>query len=413
MVEEVSLDKVKHFILEKQGLRTNNSDDNILDVVKRIHNVQIDSIAVVGRSQDLIIYNRFKEYKEKAIWKLQKEGKIFECYSHALCLIPIEDYSFYAWTIDYRYNNPGNWTKSWLKENRRIVDQVYNYIKKNGVTCSNDFKNATVVRRAGWGVTKGENVALKILFHTGKLLISYRKGFQRYYDLTERVLPPAINSEPLKKEFLLNHLLKIIFSALGIASSTEFQYYLGKKFPKILWDGKKFNIKKFLETCVKEGILEQIIVTGLKDNYYILENECDQLSNQSIEIEQDLPVKLLSPFDNITRDRYFPKKIWNFDYKFEAYVPKAKRKFGFFCLPLLDNYDLIGFIDAKAHRKEKKLELISIYINKKMRGNLLYRLAKGVQNFAQFHDCSEILVENFYPKNLKEALTEELKLLRN
>lgn len=411
--EEVSLDKVRHFILEKQGLRNNKSENNILNIIKRIHNVQIDTISVVARSQDLILYNRLKNYKEKTIWDLQKNKKIFEYFSHALCLMPIEDYPLYAWTIYYRQNNPGNWTNNWLKENSSIVDRVYEYIKKNGATCSKDFKNATKVRREGWGETKGENLALKHLFHIGKLLISYRKGFQRYYDLTERVLPPSISSEPLDKEDLPQQLLKIIFSALGIASSTEFQYYMGKKFPKILWDGKKININNFLINSVKEGFLEQLSVSSLKDSYFILEDMYDQLISQSIKVEQDLPVKLLSPFDNITRDRYFPKKVWNFDYKFEAYVPKLKREFGFFCLPLLDNYDLIGFIDAKAHRKEKKLELISIYINKDMKGNFLYRLVKGLDNFAQFHNCSEIVVGNIYPKNLKEPLIEELKLLHS
>ena len=406
--EEISLEKVKHFILEKQGLRNNNSEDNILRVIKRIHNVQIDTISVVARSQDLILYNRLNNYKEKDIWDLQKKKKVFEYFSHALCLMPIEEYPLYIWSLEYRSNNPGNWTKNWLKENQKIVDKVYDYVKISGVTCSKDFKNTTTVRREGWWVLKGENLALKHLFHTGKLLISYRKGFQRYYDLTERVLPPGISSEAMDKEEIPKHLSKIIFSALGVASSKEFQFYLGKIFPRILWEGKKLNIESFLDNYVKEGIIEQITIPGLNDNYYILESEYDHFSNQSIIIEQDLPVKLLSPFDNITRDRYFPKNIWNFDYKFEAYVPKTKREFGFFCLPLLDNYELIGFTDVKTHRKEKKLELISIYINNEVNKNFLFRLASGVKNFAQFHNCSEIIVGNIYPKNLKETLMEEL-----
>ena len=128
--EDVSLDKVRHFILERQGLRNNKSENNILNIIKRIHNVQIDTISVVARSQDLILYNRLKNYKEKTIWDLQKNKKIFEYFSHALCLMPIEDYPLYAWTIYYRQNNPGNLNNNWLKENSSIVDRVYEYIKK-------------------------------------------------------------------------------------------------------------------------------------------------------------------------------------------------------------------------------------------------------------------------------------------
>lgn len=411
MAEKISVDQVKKFILDKQGLRTENPPQSTLDLIKKIHNVQIDTISVVARSQDLILHNRILDYKEKDIWKLEREKKLFEYFSHKLCLIPMEEYPFYKWIVEYRSKNPGNWTKNWVKENKKIVDYVYDYIKKHGETCSSDFKSNNKAKREGWWEVKAENIALKFLFHSGKLLISYRKGFQRYYDLAERVIPSKLNSESMDKTELPKYLLTTILSALGIVSTNEIFNYLGNVFPKIAWNRQKQDVNNFLNNYVKDGILRPINIHNFKDKYYILAKEFDQLINQDVEIKKDLPVKLLSPFDNIIRDRHFPKNIWDFDYKLEAYVPKIKRSLGFFCLPILDNYELIGLVDAKVYRKEKKLELISVYVNKEIDSNFIFRFAKGVQNFSQFHKCSEITLGNVYPNKLKDSIFREINQL--
>ncbi len=409
MAENISVEKVQKFILEKQGLKTKNSGKSILDIIKMIHNVQIDTISVVARSHDLILYNRLPAYKEKDIWELERDKKLFEYYSHALCLIPIEEFPFYLWIFEHIRENPGNWTKNWIKDNRKTVDHVFDYIKKHGETSSSDFKQSRKSEKGGWGNIKAENMALKYLFDSGKLLISFRKGFQRYYDLTERVLPANIGTEPLEKSELPSYILNIILTGLGVVSSNEMVSYLGRIFPRIVWKGKKQGVNEFLNTCVKEGLLRTINVQDLKDPYYVLESEYNSLASEDPEIPHDVPVKLLSPFDNIIRDRYFSKNIWEFDYKFEAYVAKAKRQFGFFCLPILDIHDLVGFVDVKAHRKDKKLELISGYINKEVDTNFTYRFAKGVKLFAHFHNCSEITIGSFYPKKMKENLLKEIK----
>jgi uncharacterized protein YcaQ len=408
MAEIIPVEKVQKFILEKQGLRTERSVNSTLDLIKKIHNVQIDTISVVARSQDLTVYNRFPEYKEKDIWKLEQDKKLFEFYSHRLCLMPIEEFPFYLWIFDHFRKNLGTWTKNWASKNTKIIDHVYTFIKKHGETASSDFKSKNKAERGGWGEIKSENLALKYLFHTGKLLISFRKGFQRYYDLTERILPANISSEPMEKNELSIHMLNSILKGLGVVSLNEILNYLGKDFPKIIWDGKKQSMIDFLEDSVKDGLLMRINIQSLKDPFYTLESEYDELISQIIEPNPEFPVKLLTPFDNIIRDRYYPKTIWNFDYKFEAYVPKAKRQFGFFCLPILDNYDLVGFIDVKAHRKDKRLELISGYLNKEIDHNFTNRLERGIHDFAQFHGCIDVSIGKFHPNEIKVNLSKEL-----
>lgn len=409
MDDTFSVTQIRKFILANQSLRIKNQIISPLELLKKIHNIQIDTISVVARSHDLTLFNRLSNYREKDIWKLEKEGKIFEYFSHSLCFLPIEEYPFYMWIIDYMSKNPGEWTKNWIKDNQRVIDRVYNEVKKAGPICSSDFKNTTKVKREGWWEIKAENIALKYLFHTGKLLVSHRKGFQRYYDLPERVIPPNIDSEHMVKEEIPFHMLNVILNALGVVSVAEIQNYIGNIFPKLIWDNKKELINEFLVESENKGIITRIEIKDLENEYYLIENEYNDFKKTLNDNDDKLPVKLLSPFDNIIRDRYYPKKMWNFDYTFEAYLPKTKRQFGFYLLPILDNCELIGNIDVKVFRKEKKLDLISIYIEKDLDDNLLTRLVEGIINFAKFNNCDKIALSQIYPQNIKKMLIPEIE----
>ena len=130
---EVSSDTARRFVLDIQGLRTERPSKSVVSVTKRIHSIQVDTISVVSRSHNLIVFNRFPAYKEGSIWEYEKQGKLFEYWSHAMCLMPIESYPFYAWRGKFY---PGPRGKKWSLENKDTIQQVYKYVKKNGVTNS-------------------------------------------------------------------------------------------------------------------------------------------------------------------------------------------------------------------------------------------------------------------------------------
>ena len=101
---EITRKAARKFIIEEQGLGKSNSFENVLDVARKIHNIQIDTISVVARSHDLILFNRLENYQEKEVWKWLKEKKLFEFWSHAMCLMPFEEYPFYAWKMKHHQN---------------------------------------------------------------------------------------------------------------------------------------------------------------------------------------------------------------------------------------------------------------------------------------------------------------------
>ncbi len=209
---EVSLDDAKRLVLDVQGLRTNNSCKSAVEVAHRIHSIQIDTISVVSRSHNLITFNRFSEYKDGSIWDYEKKGELFEYWSHAMCMMPIEAYPFYAWRRKF-YPSPRD--KKWAIGHKDTIDQVYRHVKKDGATNSASIGEKNP-ESTGWWDWKVEKRSLEYLYTVGKLMVAYRKGFQKYYDLTERVLPGHISTEPLTDEEAADFIVDTTLGSLGI-----------------------------------------------------------------------------------------------------------------------------------------------------------------------------------------------------
>ncbi|MGC9779634.1 MAG: winged helix-turn-helix domain-containing protein [Candidatus Heimdallarchaeota archaeon] len=405
---EISQEQAQNFILEKQGLRTKSPSKSIMDVVRRIHNIQIDTISVVARSHDLTLFNRLPNYQEKEVWKYIKDRKLFEYWSHARCLIPIEDYSFYAWKMEYLEDNISNWWNKWVVGNKQMINDVYKYIKKNGTACSADFKREEGKESQGWWDWTDEKRAMEYLFRIGKLMIDYRKGFQRYYDLTERVLPPSIDNEPMVKDELPYFMVNTIFSSIGLGNFEEMRFYLGASHVKFLWNNKREKITQFLDECIKEGILESVQVEGIDSIHFVLSKEANKLVNESDDLSKQ-PLKFLSPFDNLIRERNYPSKIWKFDYKLEAFTPEKQRIYGYYVLPILDNNKLIGRADIKAHRKDCLLEIKALYLeDKPIDDSFIDRFHSGLKLFADFHNCNSLKINRISPASLKNRIPQSL-----
>ncbi|HUU77928.1 MAG TPA: crosslink repair DNA glycosylase YcaQ family protein [candidate division Zixibacteria bacterium] len=409
---EITKNEARKFILNRLGLRTNSSFSSVLDVVKQIHNIQIDTISVVARAQDLTIFNRMLGYQEKNVWKHLKERELLEFWSHAICLMQIEEYPFYLWRIDYHTKHKSSWWKHWENKCKHIIDRIYNYVKTNGPTKSADFKQKEIRKSTGWWDWKEEKIALEMLFHTGRLLIAYRENFQRYYDLPENVIPSNVSTEKLSLEEVPQHLINIVFSSLGIASVEEIKHYTGQSFSRELWKNNVGKIEAFLDNYVKEDILLEVNVNELENKHYMLAKYNSELKESQKFNFNRVPVKFLTPFDNIIRERSFVQKFWDFDYRIEAYTPVDKRQYGYFSLPILDKYHFIGISDMKVHRKDQMLELKSLFFEKDFKNDdgFIDRFITGLTLFKDFHGCNEIIINHCnYPKllmEIKEQLTE-------
>jgi uncharacterized protein YcaQ len=405
---QVSLEGARAFILDTLGLRTERPCESILDVARRIHNIQIDTISVVSHSHDLIVFNRWPGYKEGEVWKAQQEKQLLEWWSHGMCFIPMDSYPFIAWRV--RFDDDSSWgsLRKWGRENRALVQEVYNHVKREGPT-----KSASLGQREqksdGWWDWKVEKMALEYLFLRGRLLVAYRDDFQKHYDLSERVLPAGIDSEPLSDDEAAEFLATTSIGSLGLASQMDLRTYLGRLPPRRLWGGRRRAIEGYLECLEKEGIVQEVSIVGVRDRYFALAGQTDKLQESPLQ-DDDAPVKLLTPFDNLVRERHYPRSLWNFDYTIECYTPADKRKYGYFSLPLLDRDQLVGRVDAKMHRTEKLLELKAVHLDHDFwkTGKGLERLANGIAGFARFHEAENVVVVRANPASAKKLLQDAL-----
>jgi len=163
---EVSQEQAQRFILDVQGLRTEKPSKTILKVAKRIHNIQIDTISVVTRSHDLTTFCRLPSYKEGEVWGLERRGKLFEFWSHAMCLVPMESFPFYAWKMEQLGKQTTGWMVEWGVKNKDTVEAVYRHVKKNGPTQSASL-GARKKGSNGWWEWKAEKRTLEHLFTVG------------------------------------------------------------------------------------------------------------------------------------------------------------------------------------------------------------------------------------------------------
>ncbi|MHA1960626.1 MAG: winged helix-turn-helix domain-containing protein [Candidatus Thorarchaeota archaeon] len=402
---EASLEEVRRLVLDSQGLRTDDKCKSVMDVAHRIHNIQIDTISVVSRSHNLTTFNRFEDYLEGEVWESQRKGELFEFWSHALCLMPMESYPFYAWKVGLYRTLKDEWMVRWGLENKETVDAVLDYAKKNGPVSSSSFENKRE-KRSGWWDWKAEKRALEYLHLIGHLLVAHRQGFHKQYDLTERVLPPGLDSEPMPEKEIPLYLAKTLLSSQGVACAKDLRHYFGWITMKTLWDGKTKNMENFLVDLSREGVVDEVSIDSIKDRFFVLSENAEKLLGNQAPQKEDDPVKFLSPFDNIIRERHFPEKLWQFEYKLESYVPADKRKFGYYVLPILDGVDLVGRTDAKVHRKVGLLEVKSLFLEtdfwKEPEGIL--RFANGLKQFADFHDCSDIKLGKVSPRGAKSQV---------
>lgn len=371
--------------------------------------VQIDTISVVARSHDLILYNRVPKYRADEIWEWEKKGRLFEYWSHMMCMMPIEAYPYCTWAMTKYTDKTWGSMGRWAAQNKQLIDAVYSKIKKSGPMSSADFGGRSE-KSSGWWDWKDEKTALEWLYYRGRLMVAYRETFQKYYDLTERVLPANISAEPMAEEDVPLFVVKTTLSSLGIASSEDVRLYLGRFPAHVLWNGRKIEIEKYLDTLQKEGTVEELAISGIKPRFFALRSSIRELKKCSSESEYNDAVKLLSPFDNVVRERHLPKMLWGFDYRIEAFVPPAKRILGYYVLPILDGSRLVGGIDAKAHRKEGILELKSLYLDgsaEKQEG-FPDRLAGGLKSFADFHGCDRLKLGFVRPRKAKDIIEDAL-----
>lgn len=358
--------------------------------------VQIDTISVVERAHHHVLHSRVPAFEPAMTHQLLLDRDIFEYWSHAAAFLPIADFRF---SLPYKHAIKSGQTHWYKTRDEKLMNELLARIRADGPLRSRELETNTT-KRAGWWDWKPAKKALEQLYMQGDLMVSDRAGFQKTYDLTERVLPSHVNSHmPGMQEFAA-HIVDQQLRCHGLVSLKGLTYLR-----------RNAELRKAVKALVNERLaqrtLEQVQVSS--GEVFImetgaLERPVPRLNNRLL---------ILSPFDNCVIQRQRLKTLFQYDYQIECYVPADKRQYGYFCLPLLYRAEFIGRMDCKAHRKNSHLEIKSLYLEQHdfNEDSVITAFADAIRQFCHFQQCDSVSVTNAYPKHLTQRLHSVLQPL--
>lgn len=390
-MNKISLAEARSISIAAQGLFHNNSwkgKAGALRAIEHLGYVQIDTLSVIVRAHQHTLWSRCEGYQEQYINQLMKEKRVFEYWSHAASYLPIQDYKF---TLG-RKSLYANGKSHWFGQDSQMKKFVLERITQEGPLRSRDF--AHLSNSPGqWYAWKPAKQALEQLFMEGKLMVVMRKGFQKLYDLTERVLPKSIDTTMPSEDEAAQHLILKAVAAHGVITESEIGYlrgYAKKAIPK--------NIKYLL----KEGAISAFKVGSLPHIYYGRPEYDHMLPSENTKAE----VHILSPFDNFVIQRKRLQMLFAWEYTLECYTPEPKRQFGYFCLPILYGERLVARIDPKADPANKTFYIKRFHADPdwKLTEAFALTFAKKLWAFAAFNGCVKIEAGSDLPAMVRKEL---------
>lgn len=347
--------------------------------------VQIDTLSVVMRAHHHVLWTRVNNYKETQLTELMREKKIFEYWGHAAAFLPMHDFRFsMPRKMAFR-----NGDKHWFEKNKKMIRFVLDRIKAEGPLKAKDFE--TDKKRGSWFDWKPAKQALEQLFQEGYLMVSERAGFQKIYDITERVLPANVDtSVPDTREYA-TYLVEQALRAQGLISARDAAY---------LRKGVLKPVTTILREMADAQQLVPVQLAGINETYWISPERLERKPAAQKKL------RLLSPFDSSLIQRQRLQRFFGYDFMIECYLPEPKRKYGYFCLPILYGEQFIGRFDPKADRATGVFHVKSLHIENKPADAEKFNkaLVTELRRFATHHGCTEIRYEKAVPAALRKKL---------
>lgn len=302
--------------------------------------VQIDTINVIERSHHHILYTRIPNYRRADLRQAQTGDKsVFEYWTHALSYVPTRDLRFFLTDMKLHTAAPNRW---YADANPEDLRRILRMIRKDGPISIRDIDDEPVEKDHPWASRKPSKRVLQMGFYNGDLAISERNGMVKTYELMERhfgwTRRPRAASEKQVTEYVLDRALR----AQGLVSLDSVNY---------LDNRRKAATKALIESRLKRKLLVPVEVEGIdKPEFFATPETLDTLPEPVAPLTH-----ILSPFDPLIIQRKRTGALFGYDHVFEAYVPKAKRQFGYFTLPVLVGEDIVAALDLKTDRAARKL----------------------------------------------------------
>jgi uncharacterized protein len=308
--------------------------------IEHLGYVQIDTINVIERCHHHILYTRIPAYERAHLARAQSVDKsVFEYWTHALSYVPVRDLRFFLRAMKERSERPHAWFGAVGEaELRRVVARI----RRDGPLTIRDIEDDELVDKDhAWASRKPSKRALQVAFYAGILTISARSGMLKTYELMDRHFGWEKRPRPATERQVAEYLLDRALRAQGMISLDSVCHLDAKRKPAI---------RRLIESRLRRKALVPVALEGSKAEHWARPETLDALPPPAASL-----VHVLSPFDPLIIQRKRLKLFFDYDHLFEAYVPKQKRLFGYFALPVLVGDEIVAAIDLKTDRENKKL----------------------------------------------------------
>jgi uncharacterized protein YcaQ len=356
------------------------------DVFDRLKSIQYDPLNVVGTNPELVLQSRVHHFKKEMLYKALYESRtLLDGWDKQMCIYQTKDFDKFNLIREQRAKNEIKLTKHYLNlEFEHIIDDVYNLIDQHGPILSSKIKLGET-KEHKWGHTKASSAAISYLFHKGSIGIESRHNTQKKYHVFEKLHPDIKKDNPFstKEEFIQYYLYRRIQS-MGLVWNKS----------SVAFSGLYINLTKtreqFLKVLIKKDLIEEVLIQGINEIFYMPKIAL----TYPIDIKDQ--ISILAPLDNMLWDRALIKKLFDFDYTWEVYVPKEKRRYGYYVLPMLRGTNIIGRIEFDKQRGNLPLTVINMWLEPHINLNkaLEHKISDALKRFATYLDASHI--ENKY-----------------
>ena len=392
----ISNQAARRLFLDRHGLCRPPPGEDLAGLIERLGFVQVDSIATVERAHHMILASRRRSYRPRQLDNLlERRRALFEHWTHDASVIPM---SFYPhWRLRFRRDAErlrARW-RSWRRAGfEERFDDVLERIREHGPVMARDFEGGRQRAEAGWWDWHPSKTALEFLWRTGALAIARREGFQKVFDLAERVVPEAYRSMAPGEEETLDWACAGALDRLGFATPREIASF---------WDTA--SLAEARAWCARQhaGTLVEVEAEGARPGQ-VRRLLARPGTGEQAERAPGPPggVRVLSPFDPLLRDRKRAEWLFGFRFRIEIFVPEAKREYGYYVFPLLEGDRLIGRIDMR--RREGRLRVGALWPERGVRlgKGRMERIGRELDRIARFAGCDGPVFENGWIRETRE-----------
>ena len=332
--------------------------ESVLRVIDQLGSLQFDPLEIAGRNHDLVLLARIEGYRRP--WTdrwLYQDRVLYETYNKQFSIVPTAHLPWYRVTWDRNHEQHRAGT---FEVHASLVAELLDRIRANGPLSSTDIEPRGSIDWY-WRPTNQVRAVLEALAEAGILAIARREGNRRIYDLPERLFPADLLAQKPPEAEQIRHKLLSRFRGNGLLGATgEYTLWMGT--------GSAVARRAMIETLVTERALLPMQIDGLKGDRYVVAGELGILEQAQREVDAGAPpgsldpgVTFLAPLDPLVWDRDLLRRLFDFDYVWEVYVPEKKRRWGYYVLPILYGDRLVGRIEPRIERRSGALRIAGLW----------------------------------------------------